>query len=45
MQKAYLEVITKLLRKHHVQVAVIFEAIKNGTGSVSQPGLRVRPLR
>jgi hypothetical protein len=35
-QKAYLDVITKLLRKHHVQVAVIFEAIKNGTGYVSR---------
>lgn len=35
-QEAYLEVITKLLRKHHVQVAVIFEAIKNGTGYVSR---------
>ena len=35
-QEAYLDVITKLLRKHHVQVAVIFEAIKNGTGYVSR---------
>lgn len=35
-QEAYLNVITRLLRKHHVQVAVIFEAIKNGTGYVSR---------
>lgn len=35
-QDAYLDVLKKLLSKHHVQVAVIFEAIKNGTGYVSR---------
>lgn len=33
---AYLDVLTKLLSRHHVQVAVIFEAIKNGTGYVTR---------
>lgn len=35
-QEAYHEVIKRLLRRNHVQVAVIFEAIKNGTGYVSR---------
>jgi hypothetical protein len=33
---AYTDVIGKLLSRHHVQVAVIFEAIKNGTGYVTR---------
>lgn len=35
-QEAYVDVIKKLLSRHHVQVAVIFEAIKNGTGYVTR---------
>jgi hypothetical protein len=35
-QEAYHDVIKKLLSRHHVQVAVIFEAIKNGTGYVTR---------
>lgn len=35
-KEAYIDVLTKLLSRHHVQVAVIFEAIKNGTGYVSR---------
>jgi hypothetical protein len=35
-QEAYLDVIVKLLDHHNVQVAVIFEAIKNGTGYVTR---------
>jgi hypothetical protein len=33
---AYTDIIGKLLSRHHVQLAVIFEAIKNGTGYVSR---------
>lgn len=35
-QEAYMDVLTKLLSRHHVQVAVIFDAIKNGTGYVTR---------
>jgi hypothetical protein len=35
-KEAYMDVLTKLLSRHHVQVAVIFEAIKTGTGYVSR---------
>lgn len=33
-KESYTHVIAKLLARHHVQVAVIFEAIKTGTGYV-----------
>src|SRR4051794_22509177 len=35
-EKAYLDVVTKLLRRHSVQVQTIFEAVANGTGYVSR---------
>lgn len=35
-RKAYMDVLTKLLSRHHVQVAVIFDAIKSGTGYVTR---------
>lgn len=35
-KEAYMDVLTKLLSRHHVQVAVIFDAIKTGTGYVTR---------
>ena len=35
-KEAYTDVLAKLLSRHHVQVAVIFEAIKNGTGYITR---------